>query len=501
MQLHQLLATLLAVFGRREARLQRGFAALLCFSTILAMYGDRATAQSQPFTSYYGTDASHAFSDTAIEYSRVDPPYQSHFGTSRPVGHQVSRPSGVSGGMDADSLYAASVSQQRSLPQYFGPPPVMQASAQAFAPYVYYIVTDAEGGAQQTPTSPPERFASLAPGAQWQFAQFEQDESEDVTAPPRVSDGTGEDGDTPTFGQQQEQIVGQIEESPLAFLRSQSVLLDPGERQIDVGMEYAVVDGFVFNVGADASPPAGDNVTLTFRARQRLLLCPLTWRYGLSENVQVFQNIPFGWSNSEFALSGTAPPAFDEWSNRAGIGDVNTGATMLVWDGCGDGPTVLATFAFTAPTGDADFFVAGAVPNSRLGEGFWAVSSQLLVTQTLDPCVLFYGIGYRHRFDGTFAAGPGIPGRIRVNPGEQFIYQLGLGFAANESVTFSSSFVGSYVTEDQINGRRVYGAISEPMRMRFAATIAKPCKIVEPFAEIGMTRDAAGSHFGITWTY
>ena len=180
---------------------------------------------------------------------------------------------------------------------------------------------------------------------------------------------------------------------------------------------------------------------------------------------------------------------------------MTSGATAVIWDGCGSGPTVLATFSFTAPTGDADFFISGVAPNSRLGEGFWAVSSQLLVTQTLDPCVLFYGVGYRHRFDDSFRAGPLQPGMIRVNPGEQFIYQLGVGFAANESVTFSTSFIGAYVTEDQIDGRRVFGGITEPMRLRFAATIAKPCYLVEPFAEVGMTRDAANSRIGITWTY
>jgi len=109
--------------------------------------------------------------------------------------------------------------------------------------------------------------------------------------------------------------------------------------------------------------------------------------------------------------------------------------------------------------------------------------------------VLFYGLGYRHRFDDNFQLG------VRANPGEQFIYQLGMGFASNEKVTLSTSFLGLYVTEDEVNGRRVQGGITEPMRLRFSATIAKPCKIVEPFAEIGMTRDAANSRIGITWTY
>jgi hypothetical protein len=37
--------------------------------------------------------------------------------------------------------------------------------------------------------------------------------------------------------------------------------------------------------------------------------------------------------------------------------------------------------------------------------------------------------------------------------------------------------------------------------MRFAATIANCGRIVEPFAEIGMTDDAPAASVGITWTF
>ena len=490
-------------------RMPAAFAAFVCVS-IFAINCERATAQGGGgFSSHYGTDATHAAAGTkSYSYgsSKKDPPYQSHFGSSKPAGHQaVTAPASYEYGMDADSLFAAGMAHGGQYPGggygqpgAFGQYGVQMAAAQSFAPFVYYVVPDTT--MQQPMTDPVAQdgaamFASLAPGVQWQtdFASV-QDEEEIDPLPPRV--GTA-DGEAPTFGQQQEQAVEQIDQAPLTFLRAQSILLDPGERQIDIGMQYAIADGFVLNALSDASPPAGDDIALTLRARQRLLLVPLAVRYGLTENVQLFYNLPFGWSNAELAI----PGAFDEWSNRAGIGDVNAGATLLVYDGCGSGPNILTTFAFTAPTGNADFFVAGLAPNSRLGEGFWAVSSQVLVTHTMDPCVLFYSLGYRHRFDANFNAGPRLPGRIRVNPGEQFIYQLGVGFAANDSVTFSTSFVGAYITEDQIDGRRIQGGITEPMRLRFAATIAKPCKIVEPFAEIGMTRDAANSRFGITWTY
>jgi hypothetical protein len=47
----------------------------------------------------------------------------------------------------------------------------------------------------------------------------------------------------------------------------------------------------------------------------------------------------------------------------------------------------------------------------------------------------------------------------------------------------------------------VQGGILEPMQLRFAITCAQECKIVEPFAVIGMTQDAPSGRIGITWTY
>jgi hypothetical protein len=87
-----------------------------------------------------------------------------------------------------------------------------------------------------------------------------------------------------------------------------------------------------------------------------------------------------------------------------------------------------------------------------------------------------------------------------VQAGEEITYQLGVGFAVNERVTLSSALQGAFITETKIEGERIEGSILEPIRMRFAATISRNCRIVEPFAEIAMTDDAP-SRLGVTWTF
>jgi len=103
-------------------------------------------------------------------------------------------------------------------------------------------------------------------------------------------------------------------------------------------------------------------------------------------------------------------------------------------------------------------------------------------------------LGARFRVDREFA------GDINVDPGEEFTYQLGVGFAVNSRITLSTIFTGGYVVEDKVNTDRIEGGNLEPMRMRFAITIARPKLIVEPFADIGITDDAPSAVTGITWT-
>jgi hypothetical protein len=127
----------------------------------------------------------------------------------------------------------------------------------------------------------------------------------------------------------------------------------------------------------------------------------------------------------------------------------------------------------------------------------------LTFIRTYDPIVVFSGFGYRHRFENTFDGG------LTVDPGKQIFYRFGAGFAVNPRATFSASFLGSYITEDLVNGVRLAGDIREPMQIRLALTIAdkeksKPhesVRTIEPFVTFGLTRAAIDATFGVTRTY
>ena len=129
-----------------------------------------------------------------------------------------------------------------------------------------------------------------------------------------------------------------------------------------------------------------------------------------------------------------------------------------------------------------------------LGQGFWAFSGQLLFINRYDPIIVFYGFGYRHLFEREFD-------NVQFQPGEQITYQMGVGFSANDRVTLSTAFQGFYVTNSAANGTTIDGSNIEPLSVRFAATIVRNCRILEPFIQIGLTPSAPAANLGIVVTW
>ncbi len=285
-----------------------------------------------------------------------------------------------------------------------------------------------------------------------------------------------------------ERLGNEPEDYSLQFLRRQTVLLRQGQWQFDIGVWYSVSEN---DLPVFVNLPNNQVGVTDARFRNRLLLVPMELRYGLTERHQVFLNVPFGWAGSEFSFFG-----FDDFDNKGGIGDVRFGISSLLQQGGQGYPDIVGTLQATAPTGErGDFPVLTAlVPDSRLGEGFWALTGSVLFIHTIDPVILFYGVGMRHRFEREFNG-------VEFEAGQEFLYQFGTGFAINPWVTLSGMFIGSYIDENRVNGQRLQGTILEPMRLRFAVTVARGGQIIEPFAEIGMTDDAPRARVGMTVTY
>jgi hypothetical protein len=277
--------------------------------------------------------------------------------------------------------------------------------------------------------------------------------------------------------------------STLEFLRQEAILLKPGEHQVDWGLSYSVYN---LNAALPVVNKSGDIVGVANeRIRLQLMTIPFAVRYGLCDGLQAYVNLPLGWSNDET----TTDTGESHTNNFVSMGDISAGVNYQVMKGCGSYvPDVIASLGFIAPTGHATFATSLLAPNSALGQGFWDITASILAVHTIDPVIFYYGAGYVHRFDANFG------NNLDVDPGQEFDYVFGVGFAANPWVTISGTFIGNYLTRYGVNGVSLPGSDLDLMRFRVSVTMVKDKHIIEPYGEIGMTPDSP-SRVGITFTY
>jgi hypothetical protein len=307
---------------------------------------------------------------------------------------------------------------------------------------------------------------------------------------PTTENAAGDGKKEPTTLSDAEKVGEEPEDTSLEFLRATTVLLDPGESQLDVGIEYVLLEN-EFPILLTSSGDVIGVEDVEFRIRE--LTVPIQYRFGLLKRLQAFVGGAVGWSNAQASIR-----TFEEFENDGGFGDIDFGGTLQLVDGNAEKPHMLVTVSGTAPTG-GDPFGGGAVlaPTApSLGQGFWSVAGRVICIHSYDPLVFFYGVGSEHFFAREF-------NDIELEPGTSWNYSFGVGFAVNERVTLSTRFLGAYVEELRANRERILGTNSEPMTIRMAATISKPKKnrIVEPFVEFGLTDAAVTSYFGVGWTF
>ena len=279
------------------------------------------------------------------------------------------------------------------------------------------------------------------------------------------------------------------------FLRQDSVLLEPGEYQLEFGLAYTLSNSTnTLSLQQGGAIFAGDVVRTN-----RLIISTIDVRLGITPDWQGSVVLPFGWSSGQLVFAGA-----DEYSSTGGIGDINVSLTRLLQEGDMESATIMANFSCSAPTGQSNFASSVAVPGASLGQGFWTATAGITMVRVFDPLVLFGGFGYQHRFDTEIAP------NVTLTPGVLASYRFGVGYAINSKITLNGSFSGAYLTEIHINNRRSAGSAREPLQLRLAMTIANrepnsprngKARTIEPYLTIGLTDVAPDVQMGIGWSY
>lgn len=254
----------------------------------------------------------------------------------------------------------------------------------------------------------------------------------------------------------------------LRFLRSEAVLLPPRKVESDLALVY---------LHNKASLQNDTAFTLTTTAR-----------LGIINGLEGYVQVPVSWNEKKIQTFGG-----EVKTNNEGVGDLGFGLKYSVVPESRGVPNVIVSLSASAPTGKSPYVkpFPGAVgrdirdPLSRpLGTGHWAVTGGVAALKSFDPLVFFSGVNYTHFFEETYYG-------VKVQPGDFYDLNAGLGFAVSETDTISSQVFVGYQDEWSFNNQTISASSNQPISLRLALThILSPRDLIEPSVLFGLTRDA-----------
>jgi hypothetical protein len=309
------------------------------------------------------------------------------------------------------------------------------------------------------------------------LAQRDSEGATDASA--ASDDGAGEDGE-----RSEDEPIGREppEDAERLFIRDTSLVLKPGAVQTELSGIYLLQESLVVRV-------LSNDVPVLERVRGRLFLAPFSIRYGLCDNVEVFATAPFGVSLLE--RDNIARQNVDD----AGVmGDVTLGLVrQLPWH-WKKGFTPAATFSVGVPTG-ARSLRSLSGNDASLGSGVWRLAGTLSFVESHDPVATFGGVGWQYLFVDHV-------GSVSIERRGGLNYYLGIGFAISDDFSVACQLNGYYQDETLVDGVPVPDTDIEPVSLRFSIMRRLTRKSrIQPFVEIGLTRDASDFLFGFRFIH
>ncbi|HYE35070.1 transporter [Methylocaldum sp.] len=278
----------------------------------------------------------------------------------------------------------------------------------------------------------------------------------------------------PEMGLQEGDREKEAEESRLEldqFLRSQKVLFKKGDLQVEFSASYSHDTVEV--------PPV--------KLETRTAGTGVLFRYGLIDDLELDISVPFAFSDQQVDPNTTRiltnPPQRFDRNDNSGLGDVSGSLRWGAWHEEGFMPETTLSLNVKSDTGDV---------NRILGTGFWNVGAAVSLVKTIDPVVLFGSLGYNAVLE-----------KSGVDPGDQVLYSLGMGFSLNDRVSFSTSLTGAAVMRTEFEDFGEFpGSGRDLHSLNFAVTIQVAKRVfVEPFVAFGLTDEATDFFAGINVPY
>lgn len=307
-----------------------------------------------------------------------------------------------------------------------------------------------QGGAQNPQAQQQPQGGQQNPQAQQQPQGNQQNPQAQQTRPPNAP--------PQTVGQAPKREEKPPEVAPI--FQQPGVLTPKGKVVFEPSLQYAYsTNDRVAIVGFTIIPALTIGLIDVRTVNRTTWTAAVTTRYGLTNRSEIELRIPYVYRNDSTISRpiGTGAPA-DTAFNASGqyLGDIEATMRYQFNDGGLDRPYYIGTLRVKSRTGRDPFEVSTTSIGPTLtnienelptGTGFWGVQPGLTVLYPSDPAVFFGSMTYLYNFTrdvgGTFG---------KVDPGDIFGFNFGMGLALNEKASFSVGYDHAAVQKPKQNG-------------------------------------------------
>jgi hypothetical protein len=250
------------------------------------------------------------------------------------------------------------------------------------------------------------------------------------------------------------------------LLRSQRVLLGPGETVLDFGQFYTEFNGQpLASVGGSAALSA---------IEQETFLTSLQARIGFRNETEVFVGTTYFDQDSDVFLGSQKIASTD----TSDFGSVSFGVRhTLMREGRGR-PDIVGALATSIPTGETSYTLGAA----------------LAFVKSIDPVVLFANIGYTHVFTRDFAE------LTRLEPRDRLDVGSGYALALNDTLALSMAVSGFFTAATEFDGIELRQQDGYALRFGLNSWLARGVYI-EPSVTFNLGGPDDSFAFGITVPY
>ena len=219
------------------------------------------------------------------------------------------------------------------------------------------------------------------------------------------------------------------EKSVLTAVGREYTLMQKGKFELEYSLRYEYTS-------SSELVAAEENTTLVHPRANHTIRNAIGLQYGLLNNLTITANLPF-----VFAYDKTGSSANKDVTD---LGDLTIGLDYQPFKSGGIWPTTIFTLTGIIPTGRSPYKI-NRNTDLPTGNGTYAVALNMNMSKSIDPAMIFGGVGMTYRFQ------PGgidysINGIVvdAVKPGMSFNAALGLAYSISYALSMNVQFQYAY---------------------------------------------------------